>query len=157
MSISAACSLATASVSTFLVSAAGVGEDFPEEAGVEDWPLGVLVVGFSVFSIALAATTLAPSSTVGASSLLFGGAAGVVSVIERTLALPTEPSAPIDKDLTTGGPELPVALAVDFEGGTDGKFGDAFDSLPVGRLAIMGVLPGVGFEELYVCWGMPYC
>ena len=157
MSISAACSLATASVSTFLRSAAGVGEDVPEEAGVEDWPLGVLVVDFSDFSIALVATTLAPSSTVGASTFCCGGAVGVVSVIERTLALPTEPSAPIDKDLTTGGPELPAVLVVGFEGGPDGKFRGAVDSLPVGRLAIMGVLPGVGFEELYACWGMPYC
>lgn len=146
-------------MSTFLISP-GVGEDFPEDAGVEGFPFAELVEDFSVFSIALAAVTFAPSVAVGTdSSFLFGGALGVVSTIERTLGFPTEPSPPIDKDLTTGAaPGVSKVFDWGFEAGAGVLV--VVDCAPVGLFAIIGVFPGVGCDCCgcwYDCCGTLYC
>ena len=132
------------SVSTYLISP-GVGEFFPEEAGVEALPFGMDVEGVAVFSIAFAAVTFAPSVAVGAgSSCFFSGAAGVVSTIERTLGFPTDPSPPIDNDLTTGAAGVSEVFGVGFGAGAGVL--PVVDSAPVGRFAIIGVFAGVGCD-----------
>ena len=158
VSTSSACSFRTASVSTFLISA-GVGEDLPEDAGVKVLPFGVVAEDFSVFSIALAAVTLAPSEADGAGSSFFlGGVEGVVSTIESTFGFPTEPSPPIDNDFTTGAAGVGEAVDAGLDVGTGGLA--TVGSVPVGLLAIIGVFPCVGCDCCgcwYDCCGPLYC
>lgn len=104
------------------------GLERPDEGVGEVFPLSE-ALAFSVFSIALAAATLAPASAGGASFfassfLAAGGADG--APIERTLAFGLGASPPMLR--TLGAPALTVT----------GLFKSA-DDASVGRFAIVGV------------------
>lgn len=109
----------------------GVGDVFPEDAFSEP--------AFSpVFSIALAAVTLDPSSAVGslvsgaASAVLGSSLGGAVPPIERTLALGFGASPPMLRTLAP-----PSLETVGFGAGSEEAAAGSF-----GRLAMVGVCLG---------------
>lgn len=145
-----------------MISAALVGLFLPDEGAGEVLPLAD---DFSVFSTALAATTLAAFSAGGVSDLA-GSAlldsvafAGAGVPIERTLALGAGASPPIDRTLAFGAGASPPMLrtfgapsfvVIGLLRAADVLAGPAEPS--VGRFAIDGVCAGCWDAVAPCCW-----